>query len=275
LRILNFSNNNIENIPSTLGQLLNLEELNFERNSIKNIPSELGEIEKLKVLIMGYNKIEYLPCELGQLKQLEKISLNDNELITLPSEIESCENLIEIDIVRNRLVNLPYHILDLSNLNRLYISNTNISTINIQNTNINFNHSGLLVDCWANIPLTYICCDAEDVPALTTFLTNCGHNLANITIDTTQTCALSSGAIKRYNIAVYPNTSTGTFNLTLPAVFNGNIEVFNTLGQKVYDTTFENQQNMVLDLSHLEKGLYVLKVVNADGERFEEKVIIN
>lgn len=99
--------------------------------------------------------------------------------------------------------------------------------------------------------------------------------MANITIDTTQTCALSSGAIKSYNIAVYPNPSTGIFNLTLPAVFNGNIELFNTLGQKVYDTSFENKQNMVLNLSHLEKGLYILKVVNADEERFEEKMIIN
>lgn len=222
-----------------------METLDLQNNPISSV--DVSTYPNLKYFITGNTQIS---------------SINLNALNNLTSYTASNSPIAAIDIKNN------------PNLVHLRFGNTNVSTLNIKNTNINFNESFILADCWQNTPLTYICCDAEDVPALTTFLTNCGHNLANITIDTTQTCALSTGAIKSYNIAVYPNPSTGIFNITLPTVFNGNIEVFNTLGQKVYDHAFENEQHMVLDLGHLNKGVYFLKVQNAQGDMFEEKIII-
>lgn len=202
---------------------------------------------------------------------LKALYTNDTQIAHL--NFPPSNNLIDIGAGSQPLTAID--VKDSPNLMLLKINNTNTSSINIKNTNLNFNHAGMLWDCWANIPLTYICCDAEDVPALTAFLTNCGHNMSAITIDTTNTCALSSGVFKSYAIKVYPNPSTGVFNLNLPAIFNAEVEVFNTLWQKVYQNNVKNQQDVVLDLGHLNKGLYLLKVNTENGDKFQEKIVVN
>jgi hypothetical protein len=90
----------------------------------------------------------------------------------------------------------------------------------------------------------------------------------------TEVCALSTEAQTQQKMVVYPNPSNGLVQLHLPSSFNAKIELFNTLGQSVYKTQLDNQQQMVLDLSHLNKGFYYIKVVTDSNESFEEKVLI-
>lgn len=69
-------------------------------------------------------------------------------------------------------------------------------------------------------------------------------------------------------VTVFPNPSTsGVFNLAI----NGanaqkglEVEVVNTLGQRVYAGTARDNFTTTLDLSNLANGLYHLKVKNGD-----------
>jgi hypothetical protein len=49
--------------------------------------------------------------------------------------------------------------------------------------------------------------------------------------------------------------------------------VFNTLGQVVYQKTYEGQE-ITLNISHLSKGIYLAKITNATGSSYEEKLVV-
>jgi hypothetical protein len=78
-------------------------------------------------------------------------------------------------------------------------------------------------------------------------------------------------------LTVYPNPSTGVFNLDLVEVKNGDyvISVSNILGDKVYSEVrnVNNTTSAVLDLSDLSSGIYMLNVQN-DNSSISRKIII-
>ena len=133
---------------------------------------------------------------------------------------------------------------------------------------------GSSIECWSNNPnLSYICADASEIPALQSFLTGCGYNLSNITIDSN--CALSEHSFSKNVVKVFPNPSnTGVFSVELPVVSKGKAMVYNALGQKVYENNFVNQ-TFILPLNFLPKGTYFLKLITENQEVFEEKLMVN
>jgi len=126
--------------------------------------------------------------------------------------------------------------------------------------------------CWSNCPnLTYICADEAEIPALQSFLTNCGYNLANITIDSN--CALGEHSFSKDLVQVYPNpSSSGVFSVALPEVSKGNVLVYNSLGQQMYKDNFTGQ-TFQIEVSFLPKGTYFLKLINDKNEVFTEKLV--
>lgn len=64
--------------------------------------------------------------------------------------------------------------------------------------------------------------------------------------------------------AVYPNpTNNKTFSITSASVETKNIEIFNILGKKVYETSVSGTNNRI-EMDNISSGLYILKVVEAD-----------
>ncbi len=71
----------------------------------------------------------------------------------------------------------------------------------------------------------------------------------------------SSDEVASKAINIYPNPSSGLFNISNAA--NANIKVYNSLGQVVAETIAETN-NSVIDLSHCANGTYLIKIVNND-----------
>lgn len=78
------------------------------------------------------------------------------------------------------------------------------------------------------------------------------------------------------DVDVYPNPSKGVFNVNLDSSFNdAQLKVYNVTGQLVYSKSVNNSRSsVVLDLSHLQKGVYYLNITS-DNAKANKELIIN
>lgn len=79
-------------------------------------------------------------------------------------------------------------------------------------------------------------------------------------------------------VLVFPNPNSGKFTVQLSTISESNVQVAiqDMLGQVVYNKTLENllgNHNEDVDLSNLEKGIYML-TVEAKGQRFNKRIAV-
>jgi len=75
-------------------------------------------------------------------------------------------------------------------------------------------------------------------------------------------------------ITIYPNPSSGLFNLELPKK-NIEIKVYTIVGELVI-TKVTEELNEILDLSAYNKGIYFINLIDKEtGNQFTQKLIIN
>ena len=118
-------------IPSTIGDLTNLETLRLTDNSLRGeIPSELGSLKSLQVLELADNNLSgEIPPELGGLTNLQSLELFDNRLWgAIPSELGSLAQLQVLDVSDNRLSGeVPTELANLTKLEVLDLSDNSLT----------------------------------------------------------------------------------------------------------------------------------------------------
>ena len=130
--VLNLSYQNLQQLPSEIGNLTNLIDLPLQGNQLKQLPSEIGNLTNLEKLSLSNNQLQQLPSEIGNLTNLQEICLTYNQLQQLPSEIGNLTNLKKLFLWDNKLQKLPLTILNLDlNLECIHYNliNTNYYTI--------------------------------------------------------------------------------------------------------------------------------------------------
>lgn len=75
------------------------------------------------------------------------------------------------------------------------------------------------------------------------------------------------------NIAVYPNPTTGKFTLTSNISQGGIVDVYNITGAKIETHNHASLQHINIDISGQAKGLYFVKVSNAE-KVWTQRVIV-
>lgn len=78
--------------------------------------------------------------------------------------------------------------------------------------------------------------------------------------------------IDQKNISVYPNPATNNFTVNLPTASTANVELFNIVGQKVYNDVV-NELTVHVNVSELKPGIYMLKVTQ-DNKTYTTKVVV-
>ncbi|XP_036898457.1 leucine-rich repeat-containing protein 40 isoform X5 [Sturnira hondurensis] len=152
LEDLDLSNNHLTTVPVSFSSLFNLVRLNLSSNQLKNLPAEISGMKRLKHLDCNSNLLETIPSELAGMESLELLYLQRNKLRFLPAfpsckllkELHVGENQIEmlgaehlkhlnsilvLDLRDNKLKSVPNEITLLQSLERLDLSNNDISSL--------------------------------------------------------------------------------------------------------------------------------------------------
>ncbi len=107
LRVLHMANTQRDatNIPPTLDNLNNLEDVDLSRNQLTEVPDALFKLPKLRRLNLSDNQIEVLKCFAGTeyWESLEVLNLSRNRLTALPEFLPKLTKLRKLLVNENQL----------------------------------------------------------------------------------------------------------------------------------------------------------------------------
>ncbi len=113
IRELNLYDNDIKELPVSIGSLNSLEVLILPNNQLTTLPESFKNLS-LKKLDLSYNNFTSLPEWIGSFSSLEELNLNGNNLKALPESIGSLSSLKILSLILNKdITKLPKAIKDL------------------------------------------------------------------------------------------------------------------------------------------------------------------
>ena len=144
--------------------------------------------------------------------------------------------------------------------------NLGLTSIKIKNSHQQlFGSQTVFNECWTGCPnLNYICADDFEIPALQSYLAGCGITQA-ITIDSA--CPLLG--VEGFEVGgagVYPNPTSGKVVIDGVGLYPS-VSVYNCLGQEVVRSFVPQDDKMMVDLSGLPSGVYLVNLVGEDGNK--------
>eukprot|EP00253_Pinus_taeda_P001391 PITA_01391 len=99
----------IEVLPSEATEQCYLKKLDLRATALKELPSTIGNLRDLELLVLGSPFLEMLPRSLGDLRNLKELSLfNCNKLEWLPESIALLSQLTKLTVVGCPLRELPF-----------------------------------------------------------------------------------------------------------------------------------------------------------------------
>ncbi|XP_005105166.1 leucine-rich repeat-containing protein 40 [Aplysia californica] len=129
LRFFNVSNNKLTHLPPDIGSLNALVLFDATHNQLMNLPEEFGHLPNLEQLHLRHNKLEYLPV-LRHCTKLKELLVGNNNIRGLsPEHLQHLSSVTILEVRDNKLEKLPDEITLMERLERLDLTNNDISTL--------------------------------------------------------------------------------------------------------------------------------------------------
>ncbi|WKX92874.1 hypothetical protein Q1695_010701 [Nippostrongylus brasiliensis] len=146
-RILQLKSCGLRSVPPSLHELRDvIRNLELSQNQIKELPPTIGGFSLLKQLHLSENLLSELPDEIGALKNLEVLNLQRNMLTSLPDAIAGCYSLRTLNVSSNKFSQFPMSVCYLASLETLLLEQntitelpTQVSSLNVSELNLNRN----------------------------------------------------------------------------------------------------------------------------------------
>jgi len=129
LKALDLSGKKIYELPESISDLDNLNELYLRKTWLETIPESVGNLSNLTKLDLSDNRLGKIPESVGNLSNLTKLDLSINQLKKIPESIENLSNLTKLDLSTNLLENIPSFIYKMPRLITLSLSSNLIKDI--------------------------------------------------------------------------------------------------------------------------------------------------
>ncbi|XP_074112335.1 FLII actin remodeling protein isoform X2 [Cotesia typhae] len=129
LQTLNLNHNPLGHFQlRQLPSLMNLTTLQMcdTQRTLNNIPSSLESLTNLQELDLSQNSLPRVPDALYLLSNLKRLNLSDNEITEMSSAAEMWQKLEILNLCRNKLSALPASICRISNLRCLYLNDNHL-----------------------------------------------------------------------------------------------------------------------------------------------------
>ena len=124
IEVLILKENNLQQLPETISNLVNLKELDLKFNLLTALPKSLSNMN-LQRLSASHNKFYNPTTELSVIAGIESLIFLDyssNKMYSVPENFGNLINLEECDIGYNKFETLPETIANLKKLKRLSIN---------------------------------------------------------------------------------------------------------------------------------------------------------
>ncbi|MFM2290491.1 MAG: hypothetical protein RIS29_304, partial [Bacteroidota bacterium] len=130
IKYLDLFGNSIQEIPDWFYQFKRLEHLSLKNNILKELPTIVFTLENIKYLNIADNQIhEISGHNFKNLMKIEKVDISYNQIMTIPYEKITYTKCMYLNIKGNKLQKFPKIVSDTYTLEKLDLSENNISSI--------------------------------------------------------------------------------------------------------------------------------------------------
>ena len=116
-------------LPSTIGQLKNLQFLDIAANQVSALPSEIGGLSSLNAFDLSANQVAALPAEIGNLQALADLNISSNPIAVLPAQIGGLKALQGLIADHCQIGAIPPEIGDLSRSRSSIYRSTSVTAV--------------------------------------------------------------------------------------------------------------------------------------------------
>jgi internalin A len=126
---LNLSGLQLDSLPKSVGQLVNIKTLVVSTNQLTELPESLSRLSSLDTVVLAENRLASLPDWLGSLTRLRRLDLSSNKLSSFPASFGDLSELRELYLGHNQFSSLSEALRPLKGLSTLSLGGNQLTSL--------------------------------------------------------------------------------------------------------------------------------------------------